>query len=132
MLLTIRPESETPIYMQLCDEIVAGIAGGELKPGDPLPSVREFARDLGVNYHTVNKAYALLREEGYVQVFGRRGVVVADPPVADEDFVRDIEEKLKKIIATAKAKGMGPDEVARIVLDLSEDEGEKMKENCDG
>jgi len=124
MLLTIRPESETPIYMQMCDEIIAGIAAGKLKPGDPLPSVREFARDLGVNYHTVNKAYALLREEGYVQVFGRRGVVVAEPPAANEAFVRDIEEKLKKIIAAAKAKGMEPDEIARIARDLSKEEGE--------
>ena len=124
MLLTIRPESATPIYMQMRDEIVAGIAAGELKPGDPLPSVREFARDLGVNYHTVNKAYALLREEGYVQVFGRRGAVVAEPPAADEAFVRDIEEKLKKIIVTAKTKGIEPDEIARIVRDLSKEEGE--------
>ena len=124
MLLTIRPESETPIYMQMCDEIIAGIAAGKLKPGDPLPSVREFARDLGVNYHTVNKAYALLREEGYVQVFGRRGVVVAEPPAANEAFVRGIEEKLKKIIAAAKAKGMEPDEIARIARDLSKEEGE--------
>lgn len=125
MLLKIRPASETPIYLQLRDQIVAGIAAGELSPGDPLPSVREFARDLGVNYHTVNKAYALLRDEGYVNVYGRKGVAVAEPPAADEAFVRDIEEKLTKIMAEAKSKGMAAEEVARLACALTEGGGTK-------
>ena len=124
MLLKIRPESDTPIYLQLRDQIVAGIAAGELKPGDPLPSVREFARDLGVNYHTVNKGYALLRDEGFLNLYGRKGAVVANPPAADEAFLRDIEEKLRKMIAEAMSKGMEPGEIARIASALSE-EGEK-------
>ena len=114
MLLKIKPESDIPIYLQLRDQVVSGIATGGLKPGDPLPSVREFARDLGVNYHTVNKAYALLRDEGYVNVYGRKGAVIAEPPEADEAFIKDIEEKLKKIIAEAKSKGMDAGEVVRI------------------
>lgn len=119
MLLQIKPGSETPIYVQLRDQVVAGVASGELKPGDPLPSVREFARDLGVNYHTVGKAYTLLQTEGYVNIFGRKGVVVAVPPAADEVFIRDVEEKLSKLMAEAKSKGMSPGEVARIADRLS-------------
>ena len=118
MLLKIKPESETPIYVQLRDQIVHGVASGELNPGDPLPSVREFARDLGVNYHTVNKAYSLLRDEGYVKVYGRKGVVVAKPAAADAEFIRDIEAKMKKIISEAKAKGMAPDELIRLMEKL--------------
>jgi len=119
MLLQIKPESDTPIYMQVRDQIVGGVASGELKPGDPLPSVREFARDLGVNYHTVNKAYALLRDEGYVHIYGRKGVVIAKPPEADAAFVKDIEEKLAKLIAEAKSKGMRPDEVVKLAEKIS-------------
>ena len=118
MLITIKLESETPIYQQLRDQIVGGIASGELKQGDSLPSVRELARDIGVNYHTVNKAYSLLREEGYVKIFGRKGAVVAEPPEADEAFIRDIKEKLLKIIAEAKSKGLNPGEIMRYTAEM--------------
>jgi DNA-binding transcriptional regulator YhcF (GntR family) len=119
MLLQIKPESDTPIYLQLRDQIVAGVASGELRPGASLPSVREFARDLGVNYHTVNKAYALLRDEGYVNVYGRRGVYVAKPPAADEAYIEEIEAKLRKLIAEAKSKGMAPDEIVDLAAGLA-------------
>ena len=119
MLLQIKPESETPIYVQLRDQIVQGVATGELKPGDSLPSVREFARDLGVNYHTVNKAYSLLQSEGYVNIYGRKGVVVTDPPEADSAFIRVLEEKLLKLMAEAKSKGMSPGEVVRLAAGLA-------------
>lgn len=66
--------------MQLRDGVIAGIAAGELRPGDALPSVRSLAEDLGINLHTVNKAYATLRDEGYVIMLGRRGAYVADAP----------------------------------------------------
>ena len=120
MLLRIKPESEIPIYVQLRDQIVSGIASGELKQGDQLPSVRELARDLGVNYHTVNKAYSLLREEGYVKVYGRKGVVVATPAAADAAFIQDTEAKLKKIIAEARAKGMAPGELTKLMEKLED------------
>ena len=125
MLLNIRPESDTPIYMQVRDQIVAGVASGELKPGDPLPSVREFARDLGVNYHTVNKSYALLRDEGYVDMRGRRGAAIAEPPKADRAFIQDVEGRLLKIMAEARSKGMDPEEIARLAGKLAEGEGKK-------
>jgi len=116
--------------MQVRDQIVGGVASGELKTGDPLPSVRELARDLGVNYHTVNKAYALLRDEGYVRIYGRKGVVVTKPPEADAAFVKDVEEKLAKLIAEAKSKGMKPGEVVRLAIKLTGDaeKGENQNE----
>ena len=128
MLLKIKLESETPIYLQVRDQIVAGVAKGELTPGDPLPSVRELARDIGVNYHTVNKAYALLRDEGYVKVYGRRGVVISKPPVVDETFIKEMETILQKLMAEAKSKGMETDEVVRFAERLSKTY-EARKEN---
>ena len=73
MLLDIDLASQEPIFKQIRSQIVSAIATGELSPGDPLPSVRSLAGDLGVNMHTVNKAYAVLRDEGYVAMRGRSG-----------------------------------------------------------
>ena len=66
MLLRVDLTSQEPIYLQIRSQIVQAVASGELQAGDPLPSVRSLASDLGVNMHTVNKAYAVLRDEGYV------------------------------------------------------------------
>lgn len=79
MLIVIDSASEEPIYRQIRTQIVSAVATGELAPGDTLPSVRSLAGDLGVNMHTVNKAYAVLRDEGYVTMLGRSGATIADP-----------------------------------------------------
>lgn len=78
MIVRIDQASPDPVYLQIRDQIVAAIARGELLPADRLPSVRALASDLGINLHTVNKAYAVLRDEGYLLMRGRSGAVVAD------------------------------------------------------
>lgn len=78
MILRIDQTSPEPVYLQVRDQIVAAIARGELQPADRLPSVRSLASDLGINLHTVNKAYAVLRDEGYLLMRGRSGAIVAD------------------------------------------------------
>lgn len=79
MIIRIDQKAEEPLYLQLRGQIIAAIATGELVPGDALPSVRSLASDLGINLHTVNKAYAVLRDEGYVLMRGRSGAYIADP-----------------------------------------------------
>ena len=79
MFIRIDQALPDPLCRQIRDEIVRGIAQGELAPGDALPSVRNLASDLGINLHTVNKAYALLRDEGFVLMRGRQGAYVAQP-----------------------------------------------------
>lgn len=79
MIIRIDQKSEEPLYLQLRGQIIAAIATGELVPGEALPSVRALASDLGINLHTVNKAYAVLRDEGYVLMRGRSGAYIADP-----------------------------------------------------
>ena len=76
MLIEIDFNSEDAIYLQLRNQIVLMIAKKQLQNGESLPSVRQLASQLGVNMHTVNKAYAILRQEGYVQLDRRRGAVV--------------------------------------------------------
>ena len=73
MLIEIDFQSEEAIYLQLRNQIILGIASSVLREGDPLPSVRQLADEIGINMHTVNKAYGLLRQEGFVNIDRRRG-----------------------------------------------------------
>ena len=79
MIVRIDKLSEEPIYLQIRAQLIEAIANGSLRPGDGLPSVRSLASDLGVNLHTVNKAYAVMRDEGYLIMRGRAGAFVAEP-----------------------------------------------------
>ncbi len=107
MVITVDKLSETPLYLQLRDSVIAGIAAGELRPGDALPSVRSLAEDLGINLHTVNKAYATLRDEGYVIMLGRRGAYVADVPADPAAGMGEAElmEALAKLATEFKVSG---------------------------
>ena len=76
MFIEIQTNSSVPIYLQLAQQLIEGIARGELKPGDSLPSVRAFAADLGMNMHTVNKAYHYLEEKEFIQIVAKSGVII--------------------------------------------------------
>ena len=110
MLLDIDLASQEPIFKQIRTQIVGAIATGELSPGDALPSVRSLAGDLGVNMHTVNKAYAVLRDEGYVIMRGRSGAYIADrtAAVTPERAARDrdnLAQALHRLALEHKAQG---------------------------
>lgn len=77
--------SEIPIYVQLRNQIVMGIAKGQLRAGESLPTVRRMAADAGINTMTVNKAYQLLKAEGYIEIDRRHGAAVKGLP--KEDFL---------------------------------------------
>lgn len=77
MLLHLDMAGDTPIYQQIRNQIVMGIAAGELRPGERLPTIRALATESGINVMTVNKAYALLKQEGYINADRRGGTVVA-------------------------------------------------------
>lgn len=110
MIVRIDQKSEEPLYLQIRSQIIAAIARGELVPGTALPSVRSLASDLGINLHTVNKAYAVLRDEGYVRMRGRAGAVIADPAAADRadaDASAQVkmEDDLFKLALAFRARG---------------------------
>ena len=111
MLITIDFASDTPIYTQLRDQIVVGIARGVLAPGEALPSVRQMAANIGVHAHTVNKAYATLRDEGFVVIDRRSGCRVAnDISRADNHFMDTLRAKLLPIVASAVGRHMTMEE----------------------
>lgn len=118
MIIQLDMQSELPIYSQLVYQIIEGIASGELQLGEALPSVRNLAADIGVNLHTVNKAYTLLKQDGYIQVHRQKGVVVNPDGMPDltDDFLNKQQRELRPIIAEAICRGMSKEELS-VVLD---------------
>lgn len=108
-------ESETPIYEQLKNEILIAIAKKQLLPGERLPSVRALASDIGVNLHTVNKAYQQLKQDGFLLIHRQRGVVVnPEPPAVDQHYENQLSNSLRPIIAGAICRGMKEEDYIRI------------------
>lgn len=117
MLLKIDFNSEEAIYIQLCNQIIIGIATETIREGDPLPSVRQLADHIGINMHTVNKAYSVLKQEGFVKLDRRKGAVIA----LDVDKIRVLEEMsrdLSVVIARGICKNISCDEVHQLVDDI--------------
>ena len=77
MIIEIDFNSEEAIYLQLRNQIILGIATSQYQEGDTLPSVRSLADQIGINMHTVNKAYTVLKNEGFVRMDRRKGAVIA-------------------------------------------------------
>ena len=99
MILHIDTLSTIPIYEQLRNQIVLGIARKQLIANEDLPSVRRLAADLGINLHTVNKAYAQLADEGYISMDRRRGAVVSAQTRTDAGFISNLSERLSLLAA---------------------------------
>jgi DNA-binding transcriptional regulator YhcF (GntR family) len=106
MLLQINTLSPLPIYEQLRNQMVQGIASGQLAPGEGLPSVRRLGADLGINFHTVNKAYTMLADEGYIVIDRRKGALVSADIKITEDFREGLSHKLALAAAEAICHGM--------------------------
>ena len=119
MLITLDLENDVPIYGQLRNAVIDGIARGALKPGDALPSVRRLAEDLGINLHTVNKAYSILRAEGFVAVHKQKGVVVKNAAEAGlEPAAREaLKEKLRIVAAELTCRGVSQDDFLQLCVE---------------
>jgi DNA-binding transcriptional regulator YhcF (GntR family) len=119
MILTVDLDSEVPIYQQLRDQIVEAIAQGVLTEGSSLPSTRALAADFGINFHTVNKAYDLLRQQGLIRLNRKTGAVVALTD-AGARFRTEWTARARTLLAEAVARGLPAEEVlttCRSVLD---------------
>lgn len=122
MLIEIDFNSEEALYIQLRNRIIMGIASNELREGDVLPSVRQLAESIGINMHTVNKAYTVLKQEGFVKVDRRRGAVIA----IDEGRLEDLEEmrkELQVILAKASCRNISCQEVHALIDEIYESYG---------
>ena len=119
MVIEIDFNSEEALYMQLRNQIILGIASSQFEEGEALPSVRQLADRIGINMHTVNKAYSVLKQDGFIKVDRRKGAVIA----LSVDKIRAIEEmrgELQVTLAKAKCKGITKEEIHALVEDLYE------------
>lgn len=110
MIIQLNMSGETPIYQQLRDAIVIGIAEGALEREEGLPTVRQMAEDLGINTMTVNKSYAMLKEEGFIEIDRRHGAVIRPKEDRSGVFREKEERMLKLLISEAKIKGFSKEE----------------------
>ena len=114
MVIEIDFNSDEAIYIQLRNQIIMGIATSSIHEGDSLPSVRQLANHIGINMHTVNKAYAVLRQEGYITVDRRHGAIIA----LDVDKVKALEEmkqQFRVILAKGRCKNISRDEMHALI-----------------
>ena len=122
MLLKLDFDSEVPIYQQIRNQIVVGIAAGRLLPGERLPATRSLAEDLGVNTMTVSKAYQQLRQEVYVTTDRRTGVMVRQreegKPTVPEETLKGLRLRLCEL----RLAGLSREEILRLCEKLCDEE----------
>lgn len=111
MILNLDFNSDVPIYTQIREEIIKAIANGDLKLNESLPSVRNMAEEIGVNLHTVNKSYNLLKDEGYINIDRRKGAIVNNLPLPKSDpNTTKIKSMLDLLVAQSYLTGMSREE----------------------
>ena len=110
MMIEIDFNSEEALYLQLRNQIILGIATSKFQEGDALPSVRQLADDIGINMHTVNKAYTVLKQEGFVKVDRRK-------------TLEKMKEELRASLVKGICKGISSEEAHRVIDEIYEEFG---------
>ena len=116
-MIKIDFQSDEALYIQLRNQTILGIATSTLREGDVLPSVRQLAEDIGINMHTVNKAYSVLRQEGFVTIDRRRGAIVS----LDVDKLQALDEmqkNLRVLLAKGRCKNITRQEIHDMVDEI--------------
>ena len=119
MMIEIDFNSDEALYLQLRNQIIIGIATSQFQDGDSLPSVRQLAETIGINMHTVNKAYTVLKQEGFVRVDRRKGAVIA----VDIDKMRtlaELKKELQVILAKSSCKNISKEEIQELIEEIYE------------
>lgn len=125
MFLEIDFASDQPIYEQIRRGIIKSLSQNDLKYGEALPSVRQLASDIGVNLHTVNKAYKMLEEDGIIVMDRRFGSKIVDETKDISELQkRKVKEELDFIIALAKVKNIEKSDLDRLIENIWEGEDE--------
>ena len=109
--------SDEAFYVQLCNQIILAIATDRIREGDSLPSVRQLADEIGINMHTVNKAYAILKQEGFLKLDRRRGAIIS----IDVDKLRvlnQMKKELSVVVARCICNGIYRQEAHDLIDEL--------------
>jgi len=120
MLISIDFNSDEAFYMQLRNQIIMGIAMAEIRDGENLPSVRELAETVGINMHTVNKAYTILKQEGYLKLDRRHGAVVC-VDIDRQRAVKELREQLREAVARAVCRNVSEQDIRGVLNEVVEE-----------
>lgn len=122
MIIEIDFNSDEAIYLQLRNQIILGIATSQFREGDSLPSVRQLADSVGINMHTVNKAYTVLKQEGFVKVDRRKGAIIAID-VNKLKVMAELKKELQVMIARGSCKDVTREEFHQMIDEIYEEYG---------
>jgi len=114
MIVKLDTTAEIPLYIQLRNQIVMGIGRGELKIGQGLPTVRQMAKDIGVNTMTVNKSYSILKNEGYIEIDRRHGAKVSPKVDMTGPFREKVERELLLLVSESSLKGFSQEDFMKL------------------
>lgn len=117
MIIEIDFNSDEAIYVQLQNQIILGIATATIHEGDALPSVRQLADKVGINMHTVNKAYSVLKREGFIQLDRRKGAVIAIDANKAQALL-EMKAQLRILLAKGSCKNISCEEVHELVDEI--------------
>lgn len=120
MQISVDLTTHSPAYLQIMGQVKRAIATGELKPGDQLPTVRQLAADLRINFNTVARAYRLLDEEGIISTQHGRGTYILAPPSnGDTERMRHKQLTLlaEHFISETEKLGLSPAEVRKLIAE---------------
>lgn len=122
MILKFDFSSDVPIYTQIRNQIVIGIAEGQLKAGEKLPTVRALAEESGINVMTVSKAYSLLKQEGYIVTDRRKGATVA-PQSGAPQVKEETINALRLHLSELRLAGMTKQQITELLETLCKEAG---------
>ena len=126
MILDLDFNSDIPIYTQIREQIIKSIAKGDLKINESQPSDRNMDEEIGVNLHTVNKSYNLLKDEGYINIDRRKGAIVKELPLdKTDDNITKIKSMLDLLVAESYLLGMSREEFLNYSNKLFDEYGVK-------
>lgn len=117
MMIEIDFGSDEAIYVQLRNQIVIGIASAKIQEGDALPSVRQLANHIGINMHTVNKAYTVLRQEGFITLDRRKGAVIA-LEIDKAKALEGLKENFQILMAESRCRNISREEVHQLIDEI--------------
>ena len=120
MDISIVTNSPEPVYEQILRQVQQGVAEGTLKPGDPLPTVRQLADDLQINRNTVARAYKMLEDRGVILTAGRRGTFVHDQAEHEVDRAktRHAERAMRETVSSLLGTGLTRAQIAALFNDV--------------
>lgn len=119
MEISVLTSSPEPVYEQIVRQVQQGVATGELKPGNPLPTVRQLAGDLAINRNTVARAYKLLEDQGVILTAGRRGTFVREEAAHEVRRTQSgqAERQVRELIGALLGTGLTAAQISALFND---------------